>query len=225
MDEYLHTVYGGALYSFIHQGVDGSPIGNGLEVRFSPGSNQDFNWASYIIPVDGAVPAFENAHAPGSGYYTGLSFSGGYKLVFFNWGYEGLAGDLPNYARRDTVLARIIDFFSSLTTEVADDKDRFTLPKTFELSQNFPNPFNPYTTIEYTIRSTNGGPIPSTVLKIYNVLGQDIKTLVNEKQRPGVYRVQWDGTNDSGKMVASGIYFYSLYRGANRETRKMVLLK
>ncbi|MCK4773414.1 MAG: T9SS type A sorting domain-containing protein [Candidatus Krumholzibacteria bacterium] len=96
-----------------------------------------------------------------------------------------------------------------------------------ELQQNYPNPFNPSTTISYTLRALDGGAInaPRTNLTIYNMLGRKVRTLVDEVQIPGVYNVEWDGTDRSGQKVASGIYLYRLSRGDEAETRKMVLLK
>jgi len=93
------------------------------------------------------------------------------------------------------------------------------------LEQNYPNPFNPITHIRYSIQNTGAFPIPNTILKIYNVLGQEIRTLVDRKQIPGEYDIEWDGNDQSGHRVASGLYFYKISRGADKETKKMVLLK
>lgn len=93
-------------------------------------------------------------------------------------------------------------------------------PASFELAQNFPNPFNPATTIRYTLA------VPGEVqLRIYNAAGQEIQTLVTEYQDAGEWSVQWDGTNRYGEKVASGIYLYKLVAGAFAQTRKMVLLQ
>jgi hypothetical protein len=88
------------------------------------------------------------------------------------------------------------------------------------LAQNYPNPFNPTTTISYSIAD------PSYVqLRVYNVRGQLVKTLVDEDQVPNVYRRIWDGRNSSGDSVASGIYFYRLIVGDFAATKKMVLIR
>jgi len=97
------------------------------------------------------------------------------------------------------------------------------LPKSFSLSQNFPNPFNPSTTIKYDIPE---GKQVHVSLKVYNVRGQLVKDLVNKKNCPaGNYFVFWDGKDESGLPVSSGIYFYRLLAGDFVTTRKMVLLK
>jgi hypothetical protein len=88
------------------------------------------------------------------------------------------------------------------------------------LDQNVPNPFNPTTAVRYAI--ANDGDVRLT---IYDVGGRAVRVLVNEHQRADRYQVSWDGTNDAGQRVASGVYFYQLVAGKFTQTRKMVLLK
>ncbi len=89
------------------------------------------------------------------------------------------------------------------------------LPSSFELFQNYPNPFNPTTTIKYQINSSE-----FVSLKVFDALGQEIITLVNENKLPGIYSVRFDGSNLSG-----GVYFYRLQAGSFYQTKKLVLLK
>jgi hypothetical protein len=94
------------------------------------------------------------------------------------------------------------------------------IPESFSLSQNYPNPFNPTTRIQY------GLPTPGHVkLTIHNVLGQEVARLVDGNQDAGFHKVQWDGKNDRGGAVASGVYFYRLQAGDFVKTSKMVFLK
>ena len=93
----------------------------------------------------------------------------------------------------------------------------------FTLEQNHPNPFNPVTAIRYTVGGGQG-PI-HTSLKIYDILGRRVKTLVNEAQTVGTYEVSWDGKDEQGKEIASGIYFYRLETPGFSQTKKMLLLK
>jgi hypothetical protein len=90
-----------------------------------------------------------------------------------------------------------------------------TLPASFGLEQNYPNPFNPTTNVRFTIGETR-----FVSVKIYDVLGREVTTLVNEKMNPGSYNVAWNGGNPS-----SGVYFYQLRTGSFVETKKMVLMK
>ncbi|UCE17791.1 MAG: DUF362 domain-containing protein [Gemmatimonadota bacterium] len=97
------------------------------------------------------------------------------------------------------------------------------IPDQFLLSQNFPNPFNPVTTIQYSVVSELS--LPHVSLKIYNSLGQEIRTLVDELQNPGQYTVTWDVEDALGVSAPSGIYFYRLTVGDFTATRRMLLLK
>jgi hypothetical protein len=110
----------------------------------------------------------------------------------------------------------------TLTEDVNDDED-ISGVVSFELSQNFPNPFNPVTSIQYTVSGSHNDIHAS--LKIYNILGQQVRKLVDEPQKPGSYQVSWNGKDDRGNDVSSGIYFYTLTAGNYRNTRKMVYLK
>jgi hypothetical protein len=90
----------------------------------------------------------------------------------------------------------------------------------FELAQNHPNPFNPATTIQYTLSEAT-----QVHLTIYNILGQSVRVLVNGGQGAGVYGVTWDGRDTFGKAVTSGVYLYRLKAGANVSVRRMILVK
>ncbi len=110
--------------------------------------------------------------------------------------------------------------------EIPVDDGRTFVPQAFELSQNYPNPFNPTTTIKFTLPARNdGGAALPTTLNIYNVLGETVRSLVDEPLSPGVHQKIWDGRDGQGNEVASGVYFYRLKAGEFSETKKMVLLK
>jgi hypothetical protein len=93
-------------------------------------------------------------------------------------------------------------------------------PHIFELSNNYPNPFNPSTIIQYSV-PTNG----LVSLFVYNILGQRVRTLANSPMAAGQYSVTWDGRNDAGSMLSSGVYFYRLQAGSMAIVKKMLLLK
>ena len=96
-----------------------------------------------------------------------------------------------------------------------------TLPAAFSLADNFPNPFNPATTIKYALPQA-----ADVELTVYNVVGQPVRTLVAEHQSAGRYVVEWDATNDSGHSLSSGMYFYRLQvSGEFHEVKKMLLIK
>jgi hypothetical protein len=96
-------------------------------------------------------------------------------------------------------------------------------PVAFTLRQNYPNPFNPSTTINYTIPQSAQ---PNQVrLEIYNLMGQKVRSLVNEKQTTGAYKVDWDGQNEQGVVMPSGAYIYRLTVGEQALARRMLFLK
>ncbi len=101
-------------------------------------------------------------------------------------------------------------------------KGDISLPTKFELSQNYPNPFNPETEIQYSVISLPDGQAGRQYIsiKIYDVLGREVATLVNEMQDAGYKSVKWDASN-----VPSGVYFYRLQTGRFAETKKMLLLR
>ncbi|HUU28590.1 MAG TPA: two-component regulator propeller domain-containing protein [archaeon] len=96
------------------------------------------------------------------------------------------------------------------------------LPRVFSLSQNSPNPFNPSTTISYSIPE---GILTPVSLKVYDLRGKLARTLIQGARPAGVYSVYWDGTDEAGRQLSSGVYFYRLQAGEFTQTRKMVLLK
>ena len=117
-----------------------------------------------------------------------------------------------NYSA-DGVIDLIVDEESRpVNTPKVDD---YLVPKSFELSQNYPNPFNPTTTIEFSIPKD-----ANVTLKIYDVLGKEAATLVNDRKAAGTYILNWNASNFS-----SGLYFYRLNAGEFTETKKMFLVK
>ena len=94
------------------------------------------------------------------------------------------------------------------------------IPREYKLSQNYPNPFNPTTTIMYQISSDIRDQMSMVKLLVYDVLGREVVTLVDEQKNPGEYEVKWDASNQP-----SGIYFYKLQTGEYTNVKKMILLK
>lgn len=102
----------------------------------------------------------------------------------------------------------------------ADDLVDDNLPSGFSLSQNYPNPFNPITTIRFEL------PTRTTVtLSIYNILGRHVATLIDGSRSHGTYEVIWDGRNEDGRQVTSGVYFYRLTTQNSSATKKLMLVR
>ena len=118
---------------------------------------------------------------------------------------------------------KIVDDSTLLIGQISldvDDEQGSILPYKFELSQNYPNPFNPVTTIEYSLPERS-----DVKIDIFNILGQKVKTLVNKDQVAGTYSVDWDGTDNDGQKIATGIYLYRIQTDHFIKTKKMLLLK
>ena len=96
-----------------------------------------------------------------------------------------------------------------------------TIPDEFALNQNYPNPFNPSTQISFDV--PQGG--EHIMLNIYNILGQNVSTLVNGVMNPGAYTMEWNATDEAGNPVASGIYFYELRSSSFTARKKMLLIR
>lgn len=99
-------------------------------------------------------------------------------------------------------------------------ENKFIDEISYSLHQNFPNPFNPSTTIGFTIKETE-----FVNLKIFDLLGNEIKTLVNEIKTPGLHYVVWDGDNNYGEKISSGIYFYRIQTERFSQSKKLLLQK
>lgn len=135
-----------------------------------------------------------------------VNTAGSFGLYTFQMDADGIAGYFDNvYVRQLT------------PTSVEENSN---MPTEFSLMQNYPNPFNPETQISYKL--STGGFIS---LSVYDLLGREIKTLVSKDQPAGSYTVNWNGKNEFGNSVPSGVYMYSLKTGNFYESKKMILMK
>jgi len=111
------------------------------------------------------------------------------------------------------------------TTGVEDDLRMNQLPDQYRLHQNYPNPFNPETTIAYQIPVMDSQPSSFVSLKVFNMLGQEVRTLVNALQEPGNYRITWTAADETGNLLPSGIYAYRLQAGEFMQSKRMVYVR
>jgi hypothetical protein len=112
------------------------------------------------------------------------------------------------------------DTLNFTTIFLESDKEKSFLPKKFALHQNFPNPFNPITTLRYDL------PEDSFVkITVYDILGNVVNNILNQKEESGYKLVQWNAINNQGQPVSAGLYLYSIEAGEFRKTKKMILLK
>lgn len=198
-------------------------------------TNGGANWTEQNFTPGGAGIYSITFVSQNTGWAAGdFNFSGGSKIF-----YTTNSGDNWNYIYATTNAGRLfkVQFVSSTTgwlvgqygkvfrtmnsgglTGVNNAENQ--VPDKFELKQNYPNPFNPTTNITYFISSNVKGEMSNVKLVVYNILGKEITTLVNERQSQGIYEVQF-----SGKQLPSGIYYYTLQAGNYIETKKMMLVK
>ena len=130
---------------------------------------------------------------------------------YWLWGFQDSPVNMTQTGK--DLFVNIVDYM--LNTLVSVDEEGITKPESFKLNQNYPNPFNPTTKISYSIPSNE-----NVTLKIYNLLGSEVATLVNEKQAQGSYEVSFNATD-----LTSGIYFYKITSDNFTQVNKMMLLK
>jgi hypothetical protein len=112
--------------------------------------------------------------------------------------------------------------YESTPIRLLKDPAELALPKVFSLGQNYPNPFNPSTTIPYTVPLGARGVV---AVEIFDLLGQRVRTLLEERAAPGYYRATWDGLDSAGQGMGSGVYFCRVRVGEQAQVRKMALVK
>ncbi len=131
--------------------------------------------------------------------------------------FAAVSKDSAQIAGRDMEPRLLIWVEGGAPAAVADDKQN---PHQFELGPNYPNPFNPNTTIHYSLAADQ----PAT-MTIYNALGQPVRVMSNLPTGPGNHSVEWNGQMDAGQTAPSGVYFYKLQTGDNQAMRKMILMQ
>jgi photosystem II stability/assembly factor-like uncharacterized protein len=154
--------------------------------------------------------------------------TGGYYSATVPYGWSGRVTPTdtcvfdPEYRDYDSVTSdqTYQSYVEDCFSQGVDDGKENLLPKEYQLAQNHPNPFNPQTEISFGIPKSG-----FVTLKVYNILGQEVTTLINRSMSAGIYRVIWNGTDRSGRAVSSGVYFYRMQSGDFVQTKRMLLLK
>ncbi|MEA1981355.1 MAG: M6 family metalloprotease domain-containing protein, partial [candidate division Zixibacteria bacterium] len=113
----------------------------------------------------------------------------------------------------------VADFTVGISANIGDEINP-SLPSEFVLEQNYPNPFNPKTSINFTLNRN-----AYATLNVYNILGEKVKTIIDDNLIAGEFNIEWDAIDDNGNKLSSGIYLYRLKVGEQIESKKMVLLK
>ncbi len=214
-------------------GVDGDVLGDQIErclISGANGANNQTNPDAFALEPDGLAASFLTYVTPpgsiGAVHVTDSSTAG--QAIVLGFGFEAVNRTTPS----DTLTVTRGEFLAIMLEQLepgvgigdGGPSGDIGVPKAFALGQNYPNPFNPSTTIEFVVPE-NREMVEHVVLKIYNLRGQLVKTLVDDERESGRYTIHWDGRDSHGIEVGSGIYIYEFSAGGNRATRKMVLLK
>ena len=125
---------------------------------------------------------------------------------------------MPHYSYVGVYMIHPDGLVEDLGITMSIDPD--VVPSQYALHANYPNPFNPRTHIKYDLPE-----VSDVQLMIYNILGQQVKTLVSQRQFSGFKSVVWNGTKDRGEPVSAGVYLYQIHAKGFSQTRKMILLK
>lgn len=137
-------------------------------------------------------------------------------------------GLIQNVNYNDPPQIMTLSDFTTTAKKVLTSTDKMTIPTKFELSQNYPNPFNPETIIQYTIpvETRRSESLQHVTLVIYDLLGREVVTLVDEYKQPGTYEVKLNiGHFERSREMSSGVYFYQFRAGIFLETKKMMVMK
>jgi agmatine/peptidylarginine deiminase len=191
------------------EGVAGTMC-EGMSFAYSGGNS----YMDHINPQTGAVRIFTN---PADGAGCGVSKdAGSYQTVACAFEFGGLVDGTPS-STKEELLVEILEFFGVYNTGVPEGEP---IIEKLALRQNTPNPFNPTTEIAFDLPET-----AEVELAVYDVAGRKVATLVDGITEPGRHRASWNGTDDAGRSVASGVYFFRLSRNGEAIVRKGVLLK
>ncbi|MCH8305286.1 MAG: T9SS type A sorting domain-containing protein [Candidatus Marinimicrobia bacterium] len=228
LTNYLNVSHGGNSTKVLMAAVAGNPVTGGERLFGITGVSGANNQTSKDILIPSGIATEALLYGSSGPEVAAVTVDdGNYKIFLTGFGFEGLISG-NRITPPDQLMFRTLTWFGVPGLISVEDEVIASLPKKFELEQNYPNPFNPETSINYAIPQN-----ASVKLTIYNILGQKILTLVDEQKLSGVYSVSWNGKNDSGAQVASGLYFYRLEArhttGGNQrifvDAKKMLLLK
>jgi Secretion system C-terminal sorting domain len=188
-------------------------------------------WSGFSTPNGlGGSSAFVTAVDSSGALWAGFSTLNGFNYLWHGIYYTTDNGSSWNYAGLDSISVRALVVYGDTVYAVTYNDGLYALtknggangiraststPNTFALSQNYPNPFNPTTNLQFTIGSAQ-----LVSLKVYDVLGREVSTVIHEKLNPGSYTVPWNASSFS-----SGVYFYRLESGNFVQTKKMILMK
>jgi len=223
LTDYLQVSYGGESSTVAAREVDSNPITSGVGIFGLTGSGGANNQSSLDIlnPTGSSKAALY--YGLSGGIVAALSVENsvsGSKLFLTGFGFEGIIGNNNTLSKPSDLMARVLNWFGLDVTITGTEDEDLLVPAEFSLEQNYPNPFNPSTMISFSLKED-----ANITLVVYSILGNKVATVYSGRAGMGRHEFEWNGENDSGRAVSSGIYLYRLEVGVNSLTRKMLLLK
>jgi hypothetical protein len=227
--ERLHVSFLRNLNDPILHGVKGDPVGGSLRNIANAGSGgaNNQNSRDHLQPdaVAQACVVFDTVSNAVAGVRVEDRAKGS-RLVFFGFGAEAIVAR-TNFASRESVLRSVIDWLNG-TIAVEEQERSEDIPGRFALSASYPNPLHAglsgaATVIRYQLPQEPFG--KRVTLRVYDVLGREVATLVDAPYQAGQFTAQWSGLDQQGKPAVSGVYFYKLEAGAQQVVRKLVLVR
>ncbi len=236
MKEYLGVRYFDSREGIGVHGLAGDPVADEMSLLLGgPGTAANQQSSDILLPETGTLPSmyYNASFEPGqpTDQIGAVTLArDGFKVVFWGFGFEAVNSELTQYGifTREQALSRVLEWLVNLSTGILDTEEEFeftdtnAVPGTFHLRQNYPNPFNAETIIEFSVTSA----AEEVTLVVYDVLGRRVTTIYVGVAESGMHRYTWDGTDNRGNPVSSGVYFAVIHNDQGvRQSKTMVLMK
>ncbi len=225
----LHVSFVRNLNDPILHGVKGDPVGTGIRTFATAGTGgaNNQNSRDHLQPdaVAQACVVFDTTSNAVAGVRVEDAANGS-RLVFFGFGVESVAGR-TGFASREDVMRNALNWLNG-TTAVDEPSHAENLPVQFNLSASFPNPLRAngngaMTIIRYQLPPEQFS--KRVTLRVYDILGREVATLIDAAYQPGQFTAQWNGMDNAGRPAVSGVYFYKLEAGSQKMVRKLALIR
>lgn len=213
--DYLHAGYAGTTMDYVAWGVAGHPlVGESLLVLL---------WTETKEMI--SVSAGDSMLYYDTGGVAAVTYAGDYQVVYFGFRFDAIEEGAPVGIRKHEMMGRILDWMGITKVDGEEDGEELVLGEPPRLlGRSRPNPFSDLATIHYLVPGRASEPVPVR-LSVYNILGQQVRTLVDATQVPGEHAVTWDGRSAAGTEAGSGIYFLRLEAGGASEAVKLVRVR
>lgn len=229
LKQILHVTFLSNTGDLLLHGVKGDPIGdflNKINLKDPPGANNQTS--PDVLRADSlahAVVVYDTLFSKRVAAIRAVNPETQSRLVFLGFGFEAISPGQearPGFATPTKVMEKVLNWLNGFPTLVTDRNSKNSATR-FNLFQNYPNPFNQRTIIRFRLPDQR---LPSGVkLVIFNILGEEVRTLIHKKMSAGEHQIAWDGRDDRGTLVPSGVYILKLKAGNLQQTRKLIYLR